>query len=327
MLTVITGASGHVGINLIENLKARNRKVRAVTHKNNSVLAGLGIELVAADVLDPDSLMRAFKGADVVYHLAAHISILMNEWEQCCKLNIEGTQNVILACRKVGVKRLVHFSSIHALSQHPLDVVLDESRNFVKSTGCPPYDHSKAEAEKIVRQAIDNGMNAIIINPTGILGPNDYQPSLFGEALINMATGKYPVLVSGGFDWVDVRDVVEGAIRAEQQSQAGAAYLLSGHYVSVRDMAKMAAGILGKRATQLICPMGPARLCAPVVTVVARMTGQRPLFTTASLKALICNKHISHARATRDLGYNPRPMGVTLKDTLTWFKEHGYLRT
>jgi len=327
MLTVITGASGHIGINLIENLKAVNRRIRAVTHKNNSVLAGLGTELVAADVLDPDSLIRAFKGAEVVYHLAAHISILMDEWEQCRKLNIEGTRNVINACRQVGVKRLVHFSSIHALSQHPLDAVLDESRQFVKSNRCPPYDRSKAEAEKMVRQAIDNGMNAIIINPTGILGPNDYQPSLFGEALINMATGKYPILISGGFDWVDVRDVVEGAIRAEQQSPPGAAYLLSGHYVSVRDMAKMAAGILGKRSTQLICPMGPARLCAPAVTAVAKMIGRRPLFTSASLNALVCNQNISHARAAQELGYNPRPIEVTLKDTLTWFKEHGYLRT
>ena len=326
MLTVITGASGHVGINLIEILKSRGREIRAITHNNNSVLAGQGIELIAADVLDRDSLIEAFKGADVVYHLAAHISILMDEWERCRTLNIEGTRNVIKACRQTGIRRLVHFSTIHALSQHPLDLALDESRPFINFDKCPPYDRSKAEAEKLVREAANQGLDAIIINPTGILGPNDYQPSLFGGALINIALGKYPVLVDGGFNWVDVRDVVVGAVSAEQRSPAGSNYLLSGHYASVEEIARMSAAILGKRAPSLVCPMGPARLCAPAVTAFARITGRRPLFTTASLNSLVCNKHISHARATLDLEYHPRPIEVTLRDTLNWFRDNGYLK-
>jgi dihydroflavonol-4-reductase len=88
----------------------------------------------------------------------------------------------------------------------------------------------------------------------------------------------------------------------------------------------MASAMLGKRAPALICPMGPARFCAPLVTGYARMTGRRPLFTSASLNALVCNRHISHARATREIGYHPRPIKETVHDTLLWFRDNGYLK-
>jgi dihydroflavonol-4-reductase len=325
MLTAITGASGHVGINLTRALAERGRSVRVLAHRNRRILDEMQVEVMDADILDINSLFRAFEGVGVVYHLAARISILMDDWGTCRRHNIEGTQNVIEACRRSGVKRLVHFSSIHALCQQPYDETLDESRAFISKFKCPPYDRSKAKGEQMVKEAVNSGLDAIIINPTGILGPNDYEPSFLGEALMKMALGKYPILVGGGFNWVDVRDVVDGAIKAEQTAPPSASYLLSGHYLSVREIANMAARILGRKPPTLVCPLGPAKLFAPMVTAYARLTGQRPLFTTASLNALDCNRHISHARATRELDYRPRPIESTLRDTLQWFRDNGYL--
>lgn len=327
MLTAVTGASGHAGINLTRALISRGRRVRVLSHASNQGLEGLPVDYCRGDVGDIDSLVKAFGGARVVYHLAAHISLLMNDWPRCAKINIEGTRNVIEACRRSGVQRLVHFSTIHALCNEPLDAPIDESRPHVSCPGAPSYDRSKAEGEKLVRRAVDEGFNAIIINPTGIIGPFDYRPSHFGQALIQFATGKIPVLIEGGFDWVDARDVAEWAIKAEEVATPGSSYLLSGHWLSVRDVATIAAEMSGNRAPALVCPMAVARACAPIITAASRLAGARPVFTTVSLNALAGNRNISHEKATAELGYAPRPVRETLHDTLKWFKDNGYIKS
>ncbi len=221
MLTAITGASGHVGINLTRALISRGRQVRVLSHTSNLGLEGLPVEYCRGDVADIDTLVAAFSGVRVVYHLAAHISLSMNDWPRCAQVNIEGTRNVIEACRRSRVQRLVHFSTIHTLRSEPLDTPIDESRPYVSSPDAPPYDRSKAAGEKLVRRAVDEGLDAVIINPTGVIGPFDYRPSHFGQALILIASGKMPVLIEGGFDWVDARDVAECAIKAEETAAAG----------------------------------------------------------------------------------------------------------
>jgi len=327
MLTSVTGASGHVGVNLTRALISRGSRVRVLSHTSNLGLEGLPVDYCRGDVGDIDSLVKAFDGVRVVYHLAAHISLLMNDWPRCAEVNIEGTRNVIEACRRSGVQRLVHFSTIHALCSEPLDIPIDESRPYVSSPHAPPYDRSKAAGEKLVRRAFDEGFNAIIINPTGVIGPFDYRPSHFGQALIQIASGRMPVLIEGGFDWVDARDVAEWAIKAEEVAAPGSSYLLSGHWLSIRDIASIAAGIMGNRVPALVCPMAMARACAPIITAASGLAGARPVFTTVSLDALAGNRNVSHAKATSELGYAPRPIRETIDDTIKWFKDNGYIKS
>ncbi len=130
-MIVITGASGLVGGNLVRTLLAQGAPLRALVHRNRRALDGLDVESVTADLGDPDSLERAFRGARVVYHLAGSISIRMDDWDALQRVNVLGTQNVIRACRRCGVQRLVYFSSIHAYQQQPFDAPLDEDRTRV----------------------------------------------------------------------------------------------------------------------------------------------------------------------------------------------------
>ncbi len=326
MVVVVTGASGHIGANLVRALINKGRPVRALVHHDRRALNGLGIETVQGNICDPESLSRAFIGAEIVYHLAANISLMMDDWPQLQRVNVIGTQNVIEACLKSKVKRLVYFSSIHAIAPAPDDTVINESCSLVDSESCPPYDRSKAAGEREIRQAIARGLDAVIINPTGVIGPHDYQPSHFGAVLSALANHKLPALVSGGFDWVDARDVAEGAIMAEQKAPPSARYLLSGHYVTIRDVATMVETITGVPAPQFVCPMWLARASAPIVTTYNRLTGGRPLFTAVSLRALSERRLVSHEKATRELGYQPRPFRETLADTLQWLKENDQTR-
>jgi dihydroflavonol-4-reductase len=326
MTVCVTGATGHVGANLVRALVEKGTTTRCLVHLHHRAIDGLDVEKVHGDVRDVDSLTKAFQGVDVVYHLAASISLSMDDWSFLEAINIKGTGNVIEACRRAGVRRLVHFSSIHALTQEPLDVPVDEDRPLVTSRNFPPYDRSKAASERLVMQAVEQGLDAVIIYPTAVFGPYDYLPSFFGEALMSIASRKIPALVHGGFDWVDVRDVVAGALLAAEKAPAGARYLTSGHWVSMCDIAKEITAITGVNTDKFVCPLWLAHVGAPFIVAASRINGTRPLYTNVSLRALKSNRSISHAKATRELGYQPRPFRETLADTLAWYEKDGQLK-
>ncbi len=329
MLTVVTGATGHLGANLIPALLAEGRRVRVLVLPGDPsrALDGLEIERVEGDVRDADALRHAFDGADIVYHLAGYISIQPNAWPIVEAVNIHGVRNVVETCLQCGVRRLVHFSSIHAFVQEPLEEPLDETRPLVSlNSSYPEYDRSKAAGEREIQKGIKRGLDAVILNPTGMMGPNDYGPSHFGAVLLALASGKFPVWVESGFDWVDVRDVAACALRAEASAAPGAKYLLSGHWISAREMTASISEITGAPAPRCFIPIALACLFAPLGSIYARLTKRRALFTPSALHALAhSNRKISRARAAQDLGYRPRPFYETLVDTFRWFEESGAL--
>jgi len=325
MTVVVTGASGHIGANLVRTLIQNGRRTRSLVHVHYQGIDGLDTEVVKGDICDRDSLRDIFKGAEVVYHLAACISLSMKGWPRLEAINVNGTRNVVEACLASGVKRLVHFSSIHALNGEPFDTPIDEERPLNDSPGCPPYDRSKALGEIEVRRGIEKGLDAVIIYPTAVVGPYDCEPSYLGEAIIDLATHKLPAMVTGGYDWVDVRDVVQGALVAEKNAATGEGYLLSGHWLSMKDIAGMVREITGTPPPGITIPLWLAHLGVPLVALWSKMAGQRPLYTKFSLKALKSNRHMSHEKASRDLGYQPRPFTESLRDTLAWFRDNGQL--
>ncbi|MCA9696930.1 MAG: NAD-dependent epimerase/dehydratase family protein, partial [Myxococcales bacterium] len=212
-VSVVTGANGHLGANVVRALIERGDRVKVLVHRSSAALAELGnaVELVDGSVIEPASLRAAFTGADRVYHLAAVISLAGDGDGRMERVNVGGTAHVAQACREASVERLVHVSSVHAYAQDPLDAILDETRPQVAAggAGVSAYDRSKARSEAIVREA---GLDAVIVNPTGVLGPVDFGPSRMGKLICDLAGGRMPALLEGGFDFVDVRDVATGVL-------------------------------------------------------------------------------------------------------------------
>ena len=321
MKVAITGASGHVGNNLARTLLSQGVKVNALCHQDTRALEGLELERVQGSVLDPDSLQACFHNVEIVFHLASVISIDGGRLGQVQEINQTGTRFVVETCLKKGVRRLVHFSSIHALEQFPLDETLDETRPLVSETGTI-YDQTKAQAERIVLEGGQHGLEVVVVSPTGIIGPHDYKPSLMGKGIIALYCGTLPALVPGGFDWVDVRDVIHGAIQACHQGISGERYLLSGHWISMKQMAVMIEGISGNSPPKLMAPFWLARLGLPVIHAYNRLNGTADLYTSESLSALEkANKNISHQKASMELDFHPRPLRETLEDTFQWYKQ------
>jgi dihydroflavonol-4-reductase len=323
MKVALTGSTGHVGTALATLLCERGYSVRAVIHRRATGLEGLSVQKVHASLSEVESLRRAFAGSEIVFHAAARISITRRDTAEVVKTNVAGTRNVIEACRAEGVRRLVHFSSIEAFSPRPLDSALDEERSLEDGSTGSPYALSKAQAEIEVRKAIAEGLDAIILNPTAVVGPFDYRPSLMGRAIIAFATGAIPMLIDGGYDWVDVRDVAEAAVNAAERAPRGSRYLLGNKWASMGEIARLVCKAAGRPAPRLTCPYAVARISAPLSSFFSLLFAKEPLFTGYSLTALRGNRLISHQRAERELGYQPRHLDETIRDTWRWFGEKG----
>ncbi len=319
----ITGASGHVGANLCRTLLEKGHTLKVLVKQFKDSIDSLDLIKVQGDLLDPDSLKELAEEAEIFIHLAASISINGNQ--EIFNTNVKGTQNVINACRDAGVKRLIHFSSIHALVHDPLDEVLDETRPLATKDHII-YNRSKALAEQAIRQAAASGLDVVIINPTSVMGPNDFKPSLIGQAILQLYNGKIPALIPGGYDWVDVRDVVAGTIKAIEKGRCGESYLLSGHYVSLADLYKMLLEIKGGGKKLPLIPFWLAKTGVPFLKIWAGITRSKPLYTRESVEILrTAHKNISSERAAKEFGYTSRAFEETLRDTIKWFKENHYL--
>jgi dihydroflavonol-4-reductase len=325
MNIAITGANGHVGASLIRQLVEEGHQVKALQHKHHYALNGLALEVVHGDLEDAESLGRLCKGADVVYHLAAKISIGYDSYDSLYKTNVEGTKRILHAAKDAGVKRFIHFSSIHAYNHKPLDQPLDETRPHVNHSSIP-YESTKSIAEEWVLNQQHNGMDIIVLNPTAIIGPYDYKPSLLGTFLINLYRNSLPGLVPGGYNFVDVRDVCEAAVKAMHQGKGGEKYILSGQHKTVAEMAILVQEVTGRKVSSRMLPLWLAYVGVPFIRIWSKLSGQDPIYTRQSLDIIQDgNQHIMSDKARQELGYNPRPLSVTLKDTLEWFKKNNYL--
>lgn len=322
MKIAITGSSGHVGVALCKQLIGQGDEVSVLVHQQKSRLPETGVEVIHGNILDKQTLIPLFTGVDVVYHLAAQISIDQNDNKRVYDTNVRGTGNVIEACKEAGVKKLVHFSTIHTLKSFGDGQILSENNPLISSSKIA-YEISKAEAEQLVINASAEGLDAVILNPTAIIGPFDYQPSYLGQALIKIYKNQLPMLVPGGYNFVDVRDVADAAIQAVKTGRNGERYILSGHWLSLKELSLSIGQLTNRKTPGFLAPTWLAKAGLPFIRSWAKLSGRHPLYTAESLEILKnSRRNISNQKAMDELNFHPRPIQETLKDTFTWFEEN-----
>lgn len=319
---LVTGATGHIGNVLVRKLLERGEKVRAliVPHECRASIQGLEIEAVEGDVLNTDSLYKSMQGVKGVFHLAGVISIMPGSDEVVRKVNIEGTQNILRVAKELNIGKFVYTSSIHAIRRVE-DGVIDETLPYDPHNPYGEYDRAKAEATLEVQRAARAGLEAVIACPTGVIGPYDFRGSLMGGVIHEAAESRPTLYVDGAYDFVDVRDVADGLIAAAEKGRRGESYILSGQKMSVRYLLETVREITGNRFFKMKIPFDLAKFAAlftPMYYSVARVS---PRFTPYSLEVLRSNANISHAKATHELGYRPRPLYDSIRDAVKWFLE------
>ena len=324
MLIAITGTSGHVGANLCRSLIAQGHQVNALLHTDDRAIRGLPLNIIKGSVLDKNSLDQLIHGVDAVIHAAAYIAVNQYDDQMVIDTNIEGTRNIIAKCFEHKVKRLIHFSSIHAFNQFPLDIPLDETRELVINPNYI-YDQTKAASEKLVVEAYSNGLEAIILSPTSVIGPFDFKPSMVGRSLINIYKKQVPALIEGGYNFVDVRDLVNATINALTMGRPGEKYLLSGNWHSIAEFGNYIAKASGVKRPWFICPIWMAKLFLPLAKLFLKEE-IRLIFNKQTLEILETgHRNISSAKAQKELNFSCRPLEETITDSFNWFKENGYL--
>jgi dihydroflavonol-4-reductase len=326
MKIAVTGASGQIGTGLVRELINQGHDVKCLIYNSKKGLEDLPVEFINGNVLNPQDCIDFCPNVDVVFHLAAVVSINGDQNGKVWNVNVNGTRNMLEACVKNRVNKLVHFSSIHAFNTQPFHEPMNENRELAGEHSFP-YERSKAAAQKLVVQYVkEHGLNASIINPTGVLGGYDHHPSPNRNMLIDFYNGKVPMLLSGGFNWVDARDVVNTAISAMHHGEPGECYIASGKYFTLLEFSEVIGKVTGKKTPKLIAPLWLLKTMMPFIGLYGKITRTEPLYTEESLKSLVeGNKNIVCDKACQTLGHQARPIEETLADTYKWLMETGYI--
>lgn len=321
-MILVTGATGHLGNVLVRELISRGEKVRAFVLPGESLLPfeGMLIEVFVGNVLDRQALRTAMQGVDRVFNLAGIISIRPGMEGVMRRVNVEGARNVAEVARESGVEKLVHVSSVHAFSRQPHGTVMDEKTPLALNGPEGSYDRTKAEGTRAVLYQVEQGLDAVIVCPSGIIGSGDFNLSEMGRTLAAFASRKSSFLIDGAYDFVDVRDVVNGLILALEKGVKGEIYILSGSRATVENLHQMARQNAGTGALKFKVPVKMAMFFVSILQNFYRWLKIKSSYTVYSLQTLIDNSLYSSEKASRDLGYRPRPLSEAVTDFLSWHR-------
>ncbi len=325
MRVLVTGAAGFLGRNLVAALSERGDMVTATDVATNLPSDTDNVAWRRLDVLDAHRVGELMPGHDLVFHLAARITLHARD-NDAWRLNTQGVRNVSRAALAAAVPRFVHCSSVHSFDTSAPGVLTEDSPRSVEGTALPLYDRSKFAGEAELHRAIADGLPAVIANPTGVFGPPDMGPrmSRMNGMLRDAALGRIPVDIRGGFDWVDVRDVTAGLLQTAHHGRVGENYLLGGHRLSIHTAFRTAANVTGRRGPLFALPHWSVRGIVPLATAIGRRVDS-DLLTVASMSALRWNPRVDHGKARVELGYRTRPSQQTIRDLVTYFVAAGRL--
>jgi dihydroflavonol-4-reductase len=318
---IVTGAAGHLASTIIRYLSKFNCSVRGLILPGEHPAEFENTEYYTGDVTRPETLDEIFSGirgyAVTVFHVAGLISIASHITPRLYDVNVNGTRNVIAMCFKNKVKRLVYVSSVHAIPEAPDKATITEVRSFSSENVDGAYAKTKALASESVVEAARAGLDAVIVHPSGIIGPFDEGRNHMVQLIADYISGKLPASVSGGYDFVDVRDVAKGCILAAEKGKAGESYILSNRYCSIKDLLEYTRLAINGRKRPCV-PIWLAKAAAPAVEYFGRLLHKRPLYTRYALRTLQSNSIFSHNKATAELGFKPRDLKKTVTDTAKW---------
>ena len=329
MTILVTGVSGFVGAAVARRLEASGYRVRALVRRTSprGNLDGLKAEIVVGDVTDREVLRRAVTGCTGVFHVAADYRLWVRDPAPMYAANVEGTRNVMLAALEAGVDRVVHTSSVATLGYNADGTPADEETPSRLDSMIGPYKRSKYLAEQEVNRLVkDEGLRAVIVNPSTPIGPGDVKPTPTGRMVLEAAAGRMPAYVDTGLNVVHVEDVAAGHVLAFERGVVGQRYVLGGRNMTLRQILEEIADLTGRKPPKIRLPHGMILPIAYVAEALTRITGGTdPFVTVDGIKMAKKKMFFSSTKAERELGYTARPARQALRDAISWFRNNGYL--
>ncbi len=326
----ITGISGFLGRNLtIELLKQNDVRIIGFVLPNEKNLEFYeqysNITLVRGNILNKDEVLEFLSapcdGDKYLIHAAGKISVYKKNDPLTTEINVIGTRNVIDACINKGFKKVIYVSSVDSVPKRKGHDVIYEPEEYDINKVDGVYSKSKVEANNIVLDAVKNrGLNACIVLPSAIMGPDDPFNAPINNAIRRFLNNKLPAITKGGYNIVDVRDVAKGILSSLENGKSGESYLLTGQYVTVKGLIEEAAKVANKKPIKNKVPHFIIKMISPFIESHAKRHHKSPLFTGFSMDCLMQNSNYSCDKARKELGYEPRSLEETMKDTVEWMR-------
>ena len=330
-LYLVTGAAGFLGSNICRQLLERGEKVRALALPNDPAIKYIPkeVEVIEGDLCNLDSLEAFFtvpKGTKtIVLHVASMVTVNPEFNQKLIDVNVGGTKNMIEKCLEhKECEKMVYVSSTGAIPELPKGERIREVNEFDPDKVVGWYSRTKAMATQEVLNAVKNrGLNACVVHPSGILGPNDYAVGETTGTIIQIINGEMPIGMKGSFNLCDVRDLADGCIAAVDKGRKGECYILANEEVTLKEMCTMLNKDLGCKSIRVYLSLGIAKFLAKIMEKQAAKKGTKPMMTTFSVYNLERNNSFDYSKAKKELGYKTRSYEETLHDEAIWLKQEG----
>lgn len=333
---LVTGAAGFLGSNVCTQLLEQGKKVRALVLPNDKSVRFIpkDVEICLGDLCDAESLEPFFSVPDgmnsVVIHCASMVTVDPSYSEKLMAVNVGGTRNIITKCLEhKECEKLVYVSSTGAIPEAPMGTKIKEVDKFepndpAKVVGA--YSQSKAKASQMVMDSVRvMGLNACVVHPSGILGPNDHAVGETTGTLLKIIKGEMPIGMQGSFNLCDVRDLAAGCIAAVDKGRKGECYILANEEVTLKELCEMLHEECNCQQIKFYLPLGLADKIAHTLEKKAEKTGEKPMMTTFSVYNLARNNSFDYSKAQTELGYHTRPYQETIHDEVEWLKAEGLI--
>ena len=323
---LLTGATGFLGRAVVGALIRKSAKIRALVMQDDPLVTRLppGVDIVYGNVCDDQSLKSFFSGANretCVIHMAGIVSVASNPGMQLYRVNVDGTNNILTHCERRHIGKLIYVSSVHAIPEKPKGTAITAEALFSPKLVEGDYAKSKAMATSLVFHAAKCGLDASVVFPSGIIGPGDSGKGSITHMLSMFLSGKLPVAVRGGYDFVDVRDAAQGLVACAQRGAPDKGYILSGQYASLREILEAANRASGQKRRVLYLPTLLAKAIAPLYEKWSIRKHQPLFFTPLAVAALSSNAHFDRTASEKALRYRPRPLQDSISDMVRWIRE------
>lgn len=325
---LVTDAIGQLGNTIVRLLLDHGQSIRVLVHPDQDItpLKGFPVEIVFGDVLVKDSMKQFFEIENpreaIVIHTAERRSISDKRDPLIHRVNVQGTINIADLCVKKRVARLVYIGSAHAIPDKGNGEEIAEIEHFNRDLVTGDYAKSKAEATQYILNKVTlNGLNAVIVHPSGIIGPYEFGNSEVVQLIREYLSGELTTCINGGYDFADVRDVAQGVLSAAENGNTGSCYILSNQYMSAKDFIEGLQSITGAPPMKKVVPLWFARRTAKFTNIFYRLSKKRSPIDTYSLFTVYPNAKYNHSRADNDLCYTTRDITTSLADTVTWVKK------
>lgn len=327
MRAFVTGGTGFVGANLVAELNELGIAARVLHRPSSSLeaLEGLYYESAHGDILDePARLAEAMAGCQWVFHVAAVADYWRQGRERIYQVNVEGTRRVVEAARLAGVSRLVFTSSLAAMGLPAPGALLDESSRFNQPPESWPYGHSKVLAEDVVREAVEAGLDAVIVNPSIVLGPRDLN-RISGSLILEAASGLLRFTAPGGTNFIAAKDVAAGHVAAAERGRTGERYILGAHNLPYGEAVATICAIVGQRRPLFMVRRWMLPPAALAVAAARRFLGNRIPLDATQVRMMAVNLYANSSKAQRELGLPQTPFPTAVEDAYNWYRVKGYL--